>query len=102
MRLFVIISGLNLTDPATGKNKHYHIRMSASTQRQSSHQSDPPQVMTIDDLASYLQVAKSTLYKLAQEGKVPGQKVGKHWRFRKDTINRWLDEQGKTRKERGT
>jgi excisionase family DNA binding protein len=76
--------------------------MSASAQRQSNTSSDPPQVMTIDDLASYLQVAKSTLYKLAQEGKVPGQKVGKHWRFRKDTINRWLDEQEKTRKERGT
>ncbi|MAO19197.1 MAG: DNA-binding protein [Phycisphaerae bacterium] len=52
---------------------------------------DPPQVMTIDDLASYLQVAKSTLYKLAQEGKVPGQKVGKHWRFKKDAIDRWLE-----------
>jgi len=58
--------------------------------------------MTIEELAIYLKIAKSTLYKLAQEGKVPGQKVGKHWRFRKDTINRWLDEQGKTRKERGT
>lgn len=47
--------------------------------------------MTIEELAAYLQVAKSTLYKLAQEGKVPGQKVGKHWRFKKDTIDRWLE-----------
>lgn len=49
--------------------------------------------MTIDDLAVYLQVAKSTLYKLAQEGKVPGQKVGKHWRFHRGTIDKWLAEQ---------
>ena len=35
--------------------------------------------------------AKSMLYKLAQEGKVPGQKVGKHWRFSKDAIDRWLE-----------
>ena len=35
-----------------------------------------PDVMTIDDLVAYLQVAKSTLYKLTQEGKVPGQKIG--------------------------
>lgn len=49
-------------------------------------------VLTIDELASYLKIAKSTLYKLAQEGKVPGQKVGRHWRFRKETIDRWLDE----------
>jgi len=52
----------------------------------------PPDVMTIDDLAAYLQLSKSSLYKLAQEGKVPGQKVGKHWRFRRDTIDRWLDQ----------
>lgn len=48
--------------------------------------------MTIDDLASYLQVSKSSLYKLAQERKVPGLKVGRHWRFRKETIDRWLDQ----------
>lgn len=57
--------------------------------------SEPQQVMTIDELAEYLQVAKSTLYKLAQDGKVPGQKVGKHWRFRKETIDRWLDQREK-------
>lgn len=52
----------------------------------------PTDVMTIDELADYLKLSKSTLYKLAQERKVPGQKVGKHWRFRKETIDRWLDE----------
>ena len=49
-------------------------------------------VLTIDELATYLKVAKSTLYKLAQAGWVPGQKVGKHWRFRKVSIDRWLEE----------
>lgn len=49
-------------------------------------------VLTIDELSAYLKIAKSTLYKLAQEGKVPGQKMGRHWRFRKETIDRWLDE----------
>ena len=47
-------------------------------------------VLTIDDLAKYLKLSKSTLYKLAQEGKVPGQKVGRHWRFHKEVIDRWL------------
>jgi len=50
------------------------------------------EVMTIIDLATYLKLSKSTLYKLAQEGKVPGQKVGKHWRFRKGIIDNWLGE----------
>ncbi|MFU8828744.1 MAG: helix-turn-helix domain-containing protein [Phycisphaerales bacterium] len=46
--------------------------------------------MTIDELAVYLQVSKSSLYKLAQDGKIPGQKVGRHWRFHRATIDRWL------------
>lgn len=49
-------------------------------------------VLTIDDLSAYLQISKSTLYKLAQEGKVPGQKVGRHWRFHRETIDKWLAE----------
>jgi excisionase family DNA binding protein len=59
-------------------------------------------VLTIDDLAEYLQISKSTLYKLAQESKIPGQKVGRHWRFRKETIDRWLDrdENGKRRRNK--
>jgi excisionase family DNA binding protein len=49
-------------------------------------------VLTIEELADYLKVSKSTLYKLAQEGKVPAQKVGRHWRFHRETIDRWLGE----------
>jgi excisionase family DNA binding protein len=52
-------------------------------------------VMTIDELSVYLKIAKSTLYKLAQENRLPGQKVGRHWRFRKETIDHWLDENRK-------
>jgi excisionase family DNA binding protein len=47
-------------------------------------------VLTIDELSAYLKIAKSTLYKLAQEQKVPGQKVGRHWRFHRETIDLWL------------
>lgn len=57
-----------------------------------SPKTDPPDVMTVEQLSAYLQIAKSSLYKLAQEGKLPGQKVGKHWRFRKDAIDRWLED----------
>ena len=49
-------------------------------------------VMTIDELSAYLKIPKSTLYKLAQEGRLPCQKVGRHWRFRRETIDRWLEE----------
>jgi len=47
-------------------------------------------VMTIIELSEYLKISKSTLYKLAQEGKLPGQKVGRHWRFHREAIDTWL------------
>lgn len=54
--------------------------------------SNTPAVLNIDELADYLKIPKSTLYKLVREGKLPCQKVGRHWRFRKEAIDRWLDE----------
>lgn len=48
------------------------------------------EIMTIDGLAEYLKISKSTLYKLVQDGKLPGQKVGKRWRFHKEAIDEWL------------
>ncbi len=53
--------------------------------------SDRDVVFTISELAAYLKVSKSTLYKIVREGKVPCQKVGRHWRFRKEAIDRWLE-----------
>jgi len=47
-------------------------------------------VLTIDTLADYLKISKSTLYKLVQDGRLPGQKVGKRWRFHKSAIDDWL------------
>lgn len=52
---------------------------------------NPPPVMTIEEISKYLQIPLSSLYKLAQEGKIPCQKVGRHWRFRKEAIDRWLE-----------
>ena len=49
-------------------------------------------ILTIEELSIYLKIPKSTLYKLVREGKIPSQKVGRHWRFRKEAIDRWLDE----------
>ena len=51
-----------------------------------------PQVLTIEEASKYLRIPLSTLYKLAQDGKIPCQKVGRHWRFRKETIDNWLDQ----------
>jgi excisionase family DNA binding protein len=52
---------------------------------------EPPSIMTIHEVAAYLRIPRSSAYKLAQSGKIPCQKVGRHWRFRRETIDRWLD-----------
>jgi excisionase family DNA binding protein len=52
----------------------------------------PSNVLTIEELAAYLKIPKSTLYKLVREGKIPSQKIGRHWRFRKGAIDHWLEE----------
>ena len=49
------------------------------------------QVMTLEELALYLKLPKSTLYKLVQDGRIPGQKLGKQWRFGKQAIDQWLN-----------
>jgi len=51
-------------------------------------------VLTITELSKYLKISRSTLYKLAQEGKLPAQKVGRHWRFHREAVDEWL---GKSR-----
>jgi len=53
--------------------------------------SDFPAIMNVAETSQYLRIPVSTLYKLAQEGKIPGQKVGRHWRFRREAIDRWLE-----------
>lgn len=47
-------------------------------------------IMSMDDLAEYLRISKSTLYKLAVENKLPGQKIGKRWRFHREAIDEWI------------
>ena len=53
---------------------------------------EPSEVMTVDEFAAYLKKPKSTLYKLVPEGQILSQNVGRHWRFRKETIDRRLDQ----------
>jgi excisionase family DNA binding protein len=53
-------------------------------------------VLTIEELSDYLKIPKSTLYKLVREGKIPCQKIGRHWRFHKEAVDNWLSKQGNT------
>ena len=49
-----------------------------------------PDVMTIEETSEFLRIPVSSLYKLAQTGKIPCQKVGRHWRFYRPSLLRWI------------
>jgi excisionase family DNA binding protein len=47
-------------------------------------------ILTVRQLASYLNMASVTIYRLAARGELPGTKVGGQWRFHKQAIDEWL------------
>ena len=48
--------------------------------------------MTVRDVAGFLAVDEKTIYRLAQQGKLPGFKVAGTWRFQLQDIQGWIDE----------
>ena len=48
--------------------------------------------LTIKELAKYLNVTERTIYNLLERGELPGFKVGANWRFRKEDIDKWIEQ----------
>lgn len=49
------------------------------------------EIMTAQELSTYLKITTTTIYKLAQQGDIPSFKIGSEWRFKKELIDRWLE-----------
>lgn len=47
------------------------------------------------EVARFLRVPKSTVYKLARLGQLPASKIGKHWRFLRRDIHEWMHSRAK-------
>ena len=45
------------------------------------------QILTAKELADYLKLTEVTIYKYANEGKIPGFKIGNRWRFDEEQID---------------
>ena len=52
----------------------------------------PAEILTIKDVASYLKLPVSTVYRLAERRDLPGHKVGRQWRFHKSVLDEWFRE----------
>lgn len=53
------------------------------------------QILTLKEVAAYLKLADKTAYRLASEGKLPGFKVGGSWRFKREDLEAWIEENKK-------
>ncbi len=51
------------------------------------------EMLTAKDMQELLQVDRSTIYRMAEAGRLPAVKVGKQWRFPSDLVNGWLSSQ---------
>jgi excisionase family DNA binding protein len=49
-------------------------------------------MLTAQELATYLRVNRSTVYRLLKKGELPGFRIGSEWRFRIDEVDRWFKE----------
>jgi len=56
-------------------------------------------ILTTKELAEYLKLTEVTIYKYANEGKIPGFKIGNRWRFDKDQIDDLLIKEEEKKKE---
>lgn len=51
------------------------------------------EIMTLKEVAKYLRLTEKTTYRYALEGTIPGFKVGGTWRFRRDDILNWINQE---------
>ena len=73
----------------------YHDTIKKQTKR-SAHDvkkpisNKPDEILTINEVASYLKAGKRTVYRLAASGKLPAFKLGGTWRFRRGDLDQWI------------
>jgi len=72
----------DLRDGETGADRGYDSRKGC--------QYMPEQLMTLQQVAEYLNVDKFTVYRLLAEKQLPAFKVGNQWRFKRKLIENWL------------
>ena len=51
------------------------------------------QILTVKQVAKYLNVNERTIYRMANSKKIPAFKVGSSWRFKLNEIEQWIKEQ---------
>jgi excisionase family DNA binding protein len=48
-----------------------------------------PSILTLENVAEYLRVHPSTIYRMVKRNQLPAFKLGHEWRFNRESIDRW-------------
>ena len=56
---------------------------------QDSEKAEKSPVMTLQEVAAYLQCHPSTIYRLLKNGLIPAFKLGSDWRFNREELEAW-------------
>ena len=56
-------------------------------------QSEKPEIMTVQEVALFLRVSERTVYDWATSGTIPCGKLGTTWRFKRQEVEKWVNEQ---------
>lgn len=72
-------------------NNSQHPRISINKRKTNQMPSESDSnIFTVAEVATYLKLPVSTVYRLAERREIPGHKVGRQWRFQRPVIDDWL------------
>ncbi|MGQ9457974.1 MAG: response regulator [Anaerolineae bacterium] len=54
---------------------------------------DLDEIMTIEEVARYLNLHELTVRRLAREGEIPAFKIGRQWRIKRRILERWIEQE---------
>ena len=61
----------------------------------------PDEILTLPDVAQLLKVAEKTVYTMAQKSQLPAFKVRGQWRFKRNDIDQWIEQQKAASRDEG-
>ncbi|MGA8056739.1 MAG: helix-turn-helix domain-containing protein [Candidatus Binataceae bacterium] len=54
-------------------------------------------MMTLQEIADYLRVTRSTIHRLLKRNQIPAFRIGRHWRFNVEEIDNWCSSRALTK-----
>lgn len=80
------------TDTSLVMNSDVYAQTATQSETDASRDGE---ILNVIEVARFLRVPKSTVYKLARGGELPATKIGKHWRFLQRDIHEWMHSRSK-------